>query len=39
MQEMSASNKVIQEKHAALGELDTKIAELSKETVEADEIS
>lgn len=39
MQEMSANNKVIQEKHAALGELDTKIAELSKETVEADEIS
>lgn len=39
MQEMSANNKVIQEKHVALGELDSKIAELSKETVEADEIS
>jgi len=39
MHEMSAKNKEIQEMHVALGELDVAIANLSKETVEADEIS
>ena len=39
MQAMADSNREIQELHVSLGELDAKIAELSKETVEADEIS
>ena len=39
MQSMAADNKAIQEIHAQLAELDAAIDELSKETVEADEIS
>jgi hypothetical protein len=39
METMAADNKEIQEIHVALAELDAQIAELSKETVEADEIS
>ena len=39
MQSMAADNKAIQEIHVQLAELDAAIDELSKETVEADEIS
>ena len=39
MQSMAAANKEVQEAHLALAELDAAIAEASKETVEADEIS
>jgi len=39
METMAANNKEIQEIHVQLAELDAKIDELSKETVEADEIS
>ena len=39
MQSMAADNKAIQEIHAQLAELDAGIDQLSKETVEADEIS
>ena len=39
MEEMSDANKEVQEIHVALAELDAKITELSKETLEADEIS
>lgn len=39
MQSMAADNKEIQEIHVQLAELDAAIDELSKETVEADEIS
>jgi len=39
MQSMAADNKAIQEIHGQLAELDAGIDELSKETVEADEIS
>lgn len=39
MQAMADVNREIQELHVSLGELDSKITELSKETVEADEIS
>ena len=36
---MSDANKEIQNKHLVLAELDAEITALSKETVEADEIS
>ena len=39
MQSMAADNKAIQDIHVQLAELDAAIDELSKETVEADEIS
>jgi hypothetical protein len=39
MQSMAADNKEIQEIHVQLAELDAAIDELSKETLEADEIS
>jgi len=39
MQSMAVDNKAIQEIHAQLAELDAAIDELSKETLEADEIS
>ena len=39
MNQMSDANKVVQGKHVELAELDAAIAEASKETVEADEIS
>ena len=39
MQSMAADNKAIQEIHVQLAELDAGIDQLSKETVEADEIS
>jgi gamma-glutamylcysteine synthetase len=39
MQSMAADNKEIQEIHVQLAELDAAIEELSKETLEADEIS
>lgn len=39
MESLAAANREVQELHAPLAELDARIAELSKETVEADEIS
>ena len=39
MNQMAEANRAVQEQHVALGELDAEIAALSKETVEADEIS
>jgi len=39
MNEMAEANRSIQSLHVALGELDAEIEALSKETVEADEIS
>jgi len=39
MEAMAAENRKINELHVSLGEFDAKIAELSKETVEADAIS
>lgn len=39
MNKMSDANKEVQEMHIALSELDAEIANASKETVEADEIS
>lgn len=39
MEAMSDANKEVQEIHVSLAEIDAKIAELSKETLEADEIS
>lgn len=39
MNQMAEANREVQGQHAALGELDAEIAALSKETVEADEIS
>lgn len=39
MNEMATANKAVQQLHIALGELDAEIEALSKETVDADEIS
>lgn len=39
MNQMAEANRDLQAQHVALGELDAEIAALSKETVEADEIS
>lgn len=39
MESMASANREIQELHVSLGELDAKVKELSKETIEADEIS
>lgn len=39
MEAMAVENRKINELHVSLGELDVQIAEFSKETVEADEIS